>query len=95
MATGFRQLERMTAVVGYDPPYLKKADVGFAMGIMGREVDKEAAGLVLLDDSFKSVVAAAKWGRNFFYCIRKFLQFYLTANFVAIVMILAGCIVLG
>ncbi len=55
---------------------------------------KEAAGIILLDDNFKSIVTAIKWGRNIFECIRKFIQFQLTVNFVAISMAFIGGAVL-
>lgn len=47
-----------------------------------------------MDDNFASIVTAMKWGRNIFDCIRKFLQFQLTVNFVALVMAFVGGAVL-
>lgn len=55
---------------------------------------KEAAGIILLDDNFNSIVTAMKWGRNIFDSIRKFLQFQLTVNFAALVLAFAGALFL-
>merc|ERR1711968_335494 len=67
-----------------DGPALKAADVGLSMGLSGTEVAKEASDIVILDDNFKSIVKAVVWGRSVFDNIRKFLQFQLTVNVVAL-----------
>ena len=73
LALGLRLLGRVVALSGdgsNDSHALKKADVGFTMSI-STEVAKEASGIVLLDDSFVSLVGSIKWGRNIFACGRK------------------------
>ncbi|KAK2053109.1 calcium-translocating P-type ATPase [Colletotrichum caudatum] len=63
---------------------LKAADVGFAMGIQGTEVAKEAASIILLDDNFASIVKALVWGRTVNTAVKKFLQqFQFTINITA------------
>jgi magnesium-transporting ATPase (P-type) len=74
-----------------DAPALAAADVGFAMGIAGTEIAKSACDIVLMDDNFKSIVQAVKWGRNVFDSIGKFLQFQLTVNVTALFIAMLGC----
>jgi len=67
-----------------DAPALNEAHVGLAMGIAGTDVAKEASDIIILDDNFSSIVSAVMWGRCVFDNIRKFLQFQLTINLVAL-----------
>jgi len=67
-----------------DGPALKAADVGLSMGICGTDVAKDASDIVILDDNFASIVKAVLWGRSVFDNIRKFLQFQLSVNVVAL-----------
>jgi len=67
-----------------DGPALKAADVGLSMGISGTDVAKNASDIIIMDDNFSSIVKAVLWGRSVFDNIRKFLQFQLTVNVVAL-----------
>jgi Ca2+-transporting ATPase len=76
-----------------DAPALKKADVGLSMGRAGTAVAKEASKIVLLDDSFATIVKAVHWGRALYENIQRFLQFQLTINVSALAIAFLGPLV--
>ena len=67
-----------------DAPALNYANVGLAMGKTGTSVAKEASDIILLDDSFCSIVNAVMWGRSLYQNIQKFILFQLTINVAAL-----------
>lgn len=86
-----KSMGNVVAVTGdgiNDAPAIKNADVGVAMGITGTEVSKEASDIVLLDDSFATIVKAVQWGRGIYDNFQRFIQFQLTVNFASVIVVL-------
>ncbi len=73
-----------------DAPAIKNADVGIAMGIAGTEVTKEASDIVLLDDSFSTIVKAVQWGRAIYENFKRFIQFQLTVNVSSVIVVICS-----
>ena len=68
-----------------DAPSLKEANVGVAMGLSGTDVAREAADIVLLDDSFESIVKAVESGRAIYENIRRFIVYVFSHNWAELV----------
>lgn len=71
-----------------DAPAIRHADVGIAMGVTGSEITKEAADVILLDDSFSTIVKAISFGRNVYRNLQRFILFQLTVNLSAVAFII-------
>lgn len=90
-----KELGEVVAVTGdgiNDAPAIKHADVGIAMGKSGSEITKEAADVVLIDDSFATIVKAVAFGRNVYRNLQRFILFQLSVNVSALVFITVSAI---
>ena len=71
-----------------DAPALKKADIGISMGLLGTDVAKEAADMILTDDDFSTILNAIEEGKGIFYNIQNFLTFQLSTSVAALSLVL-------
>ncbi len=93
MVRSLQEHGHVVAVTGdgtNDAPALNYANVGLAMGRSGTALAKEASDIILLDDSFQSIVNAILWGRSLYQNIQRFILFQLTINVAALGIALLG-----
>lgn len=75
-----------------DAPAIKHADIGISMG-SGSEITKEASDIVLLDDSFSTIVKAISFGRNIYKNFQRFIMFQLSVNFSSVLFIVISLLI--